>query len=73
MPVSRAHVQMTRNGNGRVTLDGVTIPGVRTVEVRNERGSLPRVVLEIIAREAPVEYVDRLDDDQEVSPDAAPR
>lgn len=73
MPVRRAHVQMTRNGNGRVTLDGTPIPGVRAVEVRNEVGNLPTVVLEIVAREAPVEYVDRLDDDQEVSPNAAAR
>jgi hypothetical protein len=56
-------------GRGRVVVDGRTLPGVRAVATRHEAGQPARVVIELNASEATVEYVDHLDDDQEVSSD----
>ncbi|MFB6846216.1 hypothetical protein ACFCXS_15325 [Streptomyces sp. NPDC056373] len=71
MILPRVHVQLDRRtpGRGRVVVDGRRLPGVRAVETRHEAGRPPRVVVEFNAAEATVEYVDALDDAQEVSPD----
>lgn len=71
MTLPRVHVQMSRQtpGRGRVTVDGRPLPGVRTVAVRHGVDEPASVSLELRALEATVEYVDRLDDHQEVSDD----
>jgi len=74
MTLPRVHVQMDRRalGRGRVVVDGRPLPGVRAVDVRHEANRPPVVVVEFNAVEATVEYVDRLDDAQEVTPDGTP-
>ncbi|MFJ8761062.1 hypothetical protein [Streptomyces cyaneofuscatus] len=67
MPMPYAHVQITRDGRGRVTLDGRQVPGVRAVDVRHEVGQPPRLIIEVVAAEAPIEYVDQLDPAEEVT------
>lgn len=69
LPIIRVQLDRRALGRGRVYVDGRQLPGVRAVDVQHEAGQPPRVVVEFNAQEASVEYVDHLDDHQEVSPD----
>jgi hypothetical protein len=74
MRLPRFRVQILRSnpGRGRVHLNGRELPGVQSVEVEHSMRTLPRVAVEFNALEAAVEYVDSLDDAEEVPDDAAP-
>ncbi|MFB7029664.1 MULTISPECIES: hypothetical protein [unclassified Streptomyces] len=58
--------------HGRIYLDGIEVKGVRAVTVHHQYDARPRVEFEILAATAAIEYVDQLDEGQEVSTDAAP-
>ncbi|MFE0808203.1 hypothetical protein ACFW34_12055 [Streptomyces sp. NPDC058848] len=70
MPVKLAKARIDETGRGTVELDGLRIPGVRTVEVVTEVGCRPVVRLEIVAREVDLRQ-GPVSKDEEVSDAAA--
>ncbi|MFG3037790.1 hypothetical protein ACGFYZ_12860 [Streptomyces sp. NPDC048330] len=68
----RPHVRFVKERNsprGRLYLDGRVIHGVQAVTVEHDYRTLPRVDVTLSAASAVVEYVDDLDEHEEVSTD----
>ncbi|MFF5790243.1 hypothetical protein ACFY8P_35385 [Streptomyces sp. NPDC012693] len=55
----------------RIFLDGRELRGVQSVVTRHAYDAFPRVEIDLYVNTAAVEYVDNLDEHQEVSRDAA--